>query len=261
MEFWSTFLVAFVVVAVLFNTLFLIALRMRDNSIVDVAWGAGFILVAFSTLLYSGTMEPRQLLVVLLVLVWGLRLAIRIYRRNRGKGEDFRYKKWREDWGDRWRINAYIRVFLTQGVWMLLVTIPITFVNAYPGPALGWLDAVGAAVWLVGFYFEAVGDSQLDTFIRGKPPRGSVLDTGLWRYTRHPNYFGEVTQWWGVYVIVLSVPLGWATFVGPMAITATILFYSGIPLLEKTMMQNPAYVEYAKRTSVFFPVPPRQKSA
>ena len=261
MEFWSTFLVSFVVVAVLFNTLFLVALRLRDNSIVDVAWGAGFILVAFSTFLYSGTMEPRQLLVVLLGLVWGLRLAIRIYRRNRGKGEDFRYKKWREDWGDRWRINAYIRVFVTQGVWMLLVTVPITFVNAYPGPALGWLDAVGAAVWLVGFYFEAVGDSQLDTFIKGKPPRGSVLDTGLWRYTRHPNYFGEVTQWWGVYVIVLSVPLGWATFVGPAAITATILFYSGIPLLEKTMMQNPAYVEYAKRTSVFFPVPPRRKPA
>ncbi|MBN1151891.1 MAG: DUF1295 domain-containing protein [Dehalococcoidia bacterium] len=261
MAFWTTFLVAFVVVGVLFNTLFLVALRLRDNSIVDVAWGAGFILVALATLGYSGTTELRQLLVVALVLVWGLRLAIRIYRRNRGKGEDFRYKKWREDWGDRWRINAYVRVFVTQGVWMLLVTVPITFVNAYAGPALGWLDVLGVLVWLVGFCFEAVGDWQLDRFIKRKPARGSVLDTGLWRYTRHPNYFGEVTQWWGVYVIVLSVPLGWATFVGPCAITATILFYSGIPLLEKTMMQNPAYVDYAKRTSVFFPVPPRQKSA
>jgi steroid 5-alpha reductase family enzyme len=261
MTFWSTFLVAFLVVSVLFNTLFVVALRLRDNSIVDVAWGVGFILIALATLAYSGTTEPRQILVVLLVLVWGFRLAIRIYRRNRGKGEDFRYKKWREDWGDRWRINAYLRVFVTQGVWMLLVTVPITFVNAYPGPALGWLDGVGVVVWLFGFYFEAVGDWQLDRFIKSKPPRGTVLEAGLWRYTRHPNYFGEVTQWWGVYIIVLSIPLGWATFVGPVAITATILFYSGIPLLEKTMMQNPAYVEYAKRTSVFFPVPPRQKSA
>jgi len=258
MAFWTTLLVAFAVVALLFNTLFLVALKLRDNSIVDVAWGAGFILVAFSTLLYSATMEPRQILVVFLVLVWGLRLAIRIYRRNRGKGEDFRYKKWREDWGDRWRINAYMRVFVTQGVWMLLVSVPITFVNAYPGPALGWLDALGATIWLVGFYFEAVGDRQLDRFIKGKPPRGSVLDTGLWRYTRHPNYFGEVTQWWGVYVIVLSVALGWATFIGPAAITTTILFYSGVPLLEKTMMKNPAYVEYAKRTSVFLPAPPKK---
>jgi len=261
MVFWSTLLVAVIAVAVFFNVLFVVALRRRDNSIVDVGWGVGFILVALSTLAYSSTAEPRQLLVVALVLAWGLRLAIRIYLRNRGKGEDFRYKKWREDWGDRWRSNAYLRVFVTQGVWMLLVTIPITFVNAYPGPALGWLDALGVAVWLVGFYFEAMGDWQLDRFLKNKPPRGSVLDSGLWRYTRHPNYFGEVTQWWGVYIIALSVPLGWATIIGPLAITATIVGYSGIPLLEKTMMKNPAYVEYAARTSVFFPAPPRARRA
>ncbi len=260
MAFVSTFLVALITVAIFFNVLFLLALKLRDNSIVDIGWGIGFILVTLATLAYSGTADARQLLIAALVLIWGSRLAIRIYLRNRGKGEDFRYRKWREDWGENWRRNAYLFVFVGQGVMMLLITIPIMLVNTYPGPALGWLDLGGVVVWCVGFVFEAVGDRQLDLFLRNPGNRGKVLDTGLWRYTRHPNYFGEVTQWWGVYLIVLSVQWGWLGIIGPITITTLIVAYSGIPMLEKTMMQNPAFVEYAKRTSVFFPWPPKKTS-
>lgn len=260
MAFLSTFLVAFVAVFIFFNCLFVAALKLRDNSIVDIGWGIGFILVTVVTLAYSGTLDPRQILVAVLVLIWGLRLAIRIYRRNRGKGEDFRYRKWREDWGEHWRRRAYLFVFVGQGAMMLLITIPIMLVNTYSGPPLGWLDLVGVAVWCFGFYFEAVGDRQLDVFLRDPANRGKVMDRGLWRYTRHPNYFGEVTQWWGVFLIVLSVQWGWLGVIGPITITTLIVAYSGIPLLEKSMMQNPAYVEYAQRTSVFFPLPPSRAS-
>ncbi len=190
MAFLSTFLVAFLTVAVFFNLLFLLALKLRDNSIVDIGWGIGFILVTLVTLAYSGSLEQRQLLIAVLVLVWGLRLAIRIYLRNRGKGEDFRYKKWRDDWGEHWRRHAYLIVFVGQGVMMLIITIPIMLANTYPGPTLGWLDLAGVVVWCVGFYFEAEGDRQLDVFLRNPANRGKIMDRGLWRYTPHPNYFG-----------------------------------------------------------------------
>ncbi|MBN1153162.1 MAG: DUF1295 domain-containing protein [Dehalococcoidia bacterium] len=258
MAFVWTFLVALIAVMVFFNCLFAAALKLRDNSIVDIGWGVGFILVMLVTLIHSGTAEPRQLLVGCLVLIWGVRLAVRIYRRNRGRGEDFRYKKWREDWGEHWRRHAYLFVFVGQGIMMLLITVPIMLINTFPGPELGWVDMLGVLVWLLGFFFEAIGDQQLDRFLGDAANRGKVIDSGLWRYTRHPNYFGEVTQWWGVYLIALSSPWGWAGVIGPVTITVLIVAYSGIPLLEKTMTKNPLYVDYAKRTSVFFPLPPKK---
>jgi len=255
----DTVVAAFVTVAVFMNCLFVLALRLRDNSIADVGWGLGFILVALVTLALSGGIVPRQALVLALVMVWGVRLAIRIYRRNRGKGEDFRYREWREKWGEHWRRTAYLFVFVGQGLMMLLISTPILFVNAFGGPVLGWLDLVGVAVWIVGFLFEAVGDRQLDSFLSDPANKGRVMDKGLWRYTRHPNYFGEVTQWWGIFIIALSVQWGWAAVIGPITITGLILFYSGIPLLEKTMMAKPEYREYASRTSKFVPWVPKRK--
>lgn len=254
----ETALAAFVTVAIFMNCLFVVALRRRDNSVADVGWGLGFIFLTLVTMSFPGETTGRQLVVAVLVTVWGLRLAIRIYRRNRGKGEDFRYKEWREKWGEHWRRTAYLFVFLGQGLMMLLISAPILFVNAFRGPALGWLDFAGAGVWLLGFLFEAVGDYQLDRFLKDPANRGKVMDRGLWRYTRHPNYFGEVTQWWGIFIIALSVQWGWASVIGPVTITSLILFYSGVPLLEKTMMKNPAYREYASRTSKFVPWFPRR---
>ena len=251
---WISALVIFLYMTLMF----LIALARKDNSVVDIAWGIGFIVVALSTLFTGGDFLVRQLLVALLVLIWGLRLAIRIYLRNRGKSEDFRYKKWRKDWGRYWVIRSYLQVFLFQGVILMLISLPVIIINADGGSELYWLDGIGVFIWLAGFLFETIGDYQLDSFFKNPSNRGKILDTGLWRYSRHPNYFGEVVQWWGILVIALAVPYGWIGVIGPLTITFLILKVSGVPLLERSMSKNPAYQAYKERTSVFIPLPPKR---
>ncbi len=240
------------------TVLFFIAQVRRDNSIVDIGWGFGFILVALTVLLVQEEFTPRQLIVTALIALWGFRLSGRILKRNWGKGEDFRYRKWREEWGKYFTLRSYFQVFMLQGFFMWLISIPVVIIAARPVPEFHWLDFAGIAIWLVGFYFEAVGDWQLDRFLADKQNRGKILDTGLWRYSRHPNYFGEVVMWWGIYAISLSQDWGWAGIIGPLTITVLILFVSGVPLLERSMMNNQKYRAYAKRTSSFFPLPPKK---
>jgi len=238
---------------------FAIALIRKDNSIVDIAWGLGFVVVALSILLLNGEFTSRQLLVTTLVAVWGLRLAISIYMRNRGRGEDFRYRKWRQEWGRYWVVRSYLQVFILQGFMMLLIATPFIIINSSDGGgSLYWLDILGVSIWLLGFLFETIGDYQLRQFVTNADNKGKVLDTGLWRYSRHPNYFGEVVQWWGIFIIALAVPHGWLGVFGPLTITLLILKVSGVPLLERTLAKNPDYQEYAKRTSVFIPLPPKK---
>jgi steroid 5-alpha reductase family enzyme len=192
------------------------------------------------------------------VLAWGLRLAIHIHVRDRGRGEDPRYKKWREEWG-RWFLpRSFLQVFMLQGALLVMVAAPVIFVNAAPASPLGPLDALGALVWLTGFIFEAVGDLQLLRFRRDPANKGRLMTSGLWRYTRHPNYFGEVTLWWGVWLIAAAAPGGWVTVIGPLTITGLILKVSGIPMLESRYYGRPDFEEYRRRTSAFFPLPPRE---
>jgi steroid 5-alpha reductase family enzyme len=200
----------------------------------------------------------RQLIAATLILIWGVRLAIRIYLRNRGKGEDIRYRKWRETWGKFFVIRSYFQVFILQGCILLLNISPILVINTYDAGKFGVLDVFGALLWVLGFAFESIADWQLDRFIADPNNRGKIMDRGLWRYSRHPNYFGEVTMWWGLYVLALSVPWGWISIIGPLTITSTILFVSGIPMTEKLMEKNPAFAVYKKRTSVFIPWFPRK---
>jgi len=254
---WSVFARVALVVFIYMTLLFVAALMRKRNDIADVGWGVGFILVAVTSLWLSSTVTPRKLLILTLVIIWGLRLAIHIGMRNRGKKEDYRYKKWRDDWGESWLLRSYLQVFLLQGVFMLLITFPIVLANTYDATTLGWLDALGVMVWAFGFFFEAVGDYQLTQFIRQPENKGKIMKYGLWRYTRHPNYFGEVTQWWGVFLIVLSVPYGWMGIVGPLTISFLILKVSGIPMLEKPFEGKPEWEEYKRRTSVFFPSLPK----
>jgi steroid 5-alpha reductase family enzyme len=244
-------------VFVYMSLLFVIALIRKRNDIADVGWGLGFILVDLVSLWLSGVVTPRKTLLLVLVVLWGLRLAVHIGMRNRGKKEDYRYKQWREDWGDTWVLRSYLQVFLLQGVFMLLITVPLVIANTYDAGRLGLLDVVGVLVWGIGFFFEAVGDYQLTQFLRDPANRGKIMRYGLWQYTRHPNYFGEVTQWWGVFLIVLSVANGWMGIIGPLTITTLILKISGIPMLEKPFEGKPEWEDYKKRTSVFFPMPPR----
>ncbi|MFB3776321.1 MAG: DUF1295 domain-containing protein [Bryobacteraceae bacterium] len=237
---------------------FLAALRLRRNDVADVAWGVGFIVQALLAQWVAGATSGRGLLMLALVTIWGLRLSLYIGLRNRGKLEDPRYRKWREEWGSRATVRAYFQVFLLQALLAVVILSPVTYVLADRRPGLGWLDILGADVWLLGFVFEAVGDWQLAQFKADPGNRGRIITTGLWRYTRHPNYFGEVTLWWGIWLIACSVPGGWRTVFGPAAISALILFVSGIPLLEKKYEGNVEFEEYRKRTSGFFPLPPRE---
>ncbi len=236
---------------------FFVAIVRKDNSLADIFWGLGFILVALLTFFVQGDNGGPQILVTVLVFLWGVRLATHVFIRNKGKGEDPRYKKWREEWGDSFLIRSYLQVFMLQGLFMLLIVWPVAIINTYGATLTVWAAVVGALIWLLGFVFETVGDYQLLRFTRDPANRGRILDTGLWRYTRHPNYFGEVAQWWGIFVIAVAVPYGWISVIGPLTITFLILKVSGIPLTEKMFEGNPDWETYKKKTSIFFPLPPR----
>ncbi|TRO82296.1 DUF1295 domain-containing protein [Trichloromonas acetexigens] len=242
----------------LYMTGWFIAAQVRGrNDIADVAWGLGFILAAGVSLVVAGVYPPRGLLVSALVLVWGIRLAAHIHSRDRGKGEDKRYRKWREEWGKWFVLRSFLQVFMLQGVLLVMVALPVIFVNQAPPVPLGWFDLLGLAIWLTGFTFETVGDRQLLNFIRDPANKGKLMTSGLWRYTRHPNYFGEVTLWWGIWLMTLALPGGWLTIIGPITITFLILQVSGIPMLEKHYEDRADFQEYKRRTSAFFPLPPK----
>ena len=248
-----------VAVVTLYSSLwFLVALKLRRNDVADLAWGAGFMILALVSQFSVATISIRGLLVLALVTIWGLRLSLHIGLRNKGKAEDPRYRKWREEWGRHATVRAYFQIFLLQGFLIAVILVPVTHILAGRGSDLTWLDALGSAVWLLGFVFEAIGDLQLTQFKKDPGNRGRVITSGLWKYTRHPNYFGEVTLWWGVWLIACSLPGGWKTVFGPATITALILFVSGIPLLEKRYEGNIEFEEYRRRTSAFFPMPPKR---
>lgn len=253
----NTFLITAGTVLTYMAGWFVVAQIRGRNDIADVAWGLGFVLAAAVSLVAGGLYSSRALLVSALVLIWGVRLALHIHGRNRGKGEDKRYRQWREEWGRWFVLRSFLQVFMLQGVLLLLVAVPIIYINAAAAVPLGWLDLPGLLVWLTGFFFEALGDWQLLRFIRDPRNKGTLMTSGLWRYTRHPNYFGEVTLWWGIWLIACNLPGGWLTVVGPLTITILILKVSGIPMLEKHYQERADFQEYKRRTSPFFPLPPK----
>jgi steroid 5-alpha reductase family enzyme len=233
---------------------YLIALNRKDNSIADIAWGIGFIFIAILNLILAESVYLRQLIVAGLVFIWGIRLGLHIYLRSRGKPEDFRYAEMRRRWGNKASLKSFTHVFMFQGLVLLLIGYPIIMVNAYARPNFAIPDLIGIVIWVVGFAFEFVADIQLQNFIRKeKTLANSVMTEGLWKYSRHPNYFGESLVWWGIFFIVLSIPNGWLAIFSPVMITFFLLKVSGIPLLEKKYQSNPAYQEYARRTSMFIP--------
>lgn len=244
---------------------FVYSLYRRRADIADTLWGVGFIVVASLTFFeYNIVPTLRQILIVALVCVWGIRLARHIHARNAKKPEDFRYREWRMRWGRWFTLRSYLQIFLLQGALMVVVSASVIFVQRFDDSLLDvltidWAMIAGAAVWCIGFYFESRGDRELKNFIADPANAGRILTTGLWAYTRHPNYFGEVAQWWGIFLIALGLPYGWLSIIGPATITVLILKVSGIPMLEKKYAGNPAFEEYKKRTSAFFPLPPKMR--
>ena len=236
---------------------FIVSLMRKRNDVADVAWGLGFVLMAWTSFFLAGDFGMRGLGVCLLVSIWGLRLAWHIHARNKGRGEDYRYLAWRKEWGKWFLLRSYAQVYLLQGFLLFLVVFPVLVIQKGSDSPLGWLDLLGVAVWLFGFIFEVVGDAQLARFIQDPSNKGKLMQSGLWAYTRHPNYFGEVTLWWGLGIVALSVPDGIFGIIGPLTITFLILKVSGIPLLEKKMAEHPDFAAYKERVSVFIPLPPR----
>jgi len=237
---------------------FLAAQRLRRYDIADIAWGLGFIFLSLIGQFSESGFSIRGLMVQTLVVFWGLRLSLHIFLRNRGKEEDPRYRKWRLDWGAYASIRAYFQLFLLQGLLIVVILTPATYILARSDPDLNWLDALGFAVWLAGFITETVADMQMSRFKRNPSNRGKFISSGLWRYSRHPNYFGEVLLWWGLWLMACSAPGGWMTVLGPATITVLILFVSGIPLLEKRYEGQAEYEAYRRRTSAFIPLPPKK---
>lgn len=239
--------------------LFIISIIIKRNDIADIAWGSGIFFVALTSYV-TGVQNTVTLALLVLAGLWGLRLTLRIFLRNIKKGEDFRYKKWRDEWGKTFYIRSFLQVYLLQGLLMVVIGYPFVHTAVY-GSGLEWtlLSSVGLALWLLGYFFEVVGDYQLDAFIGNPQNKGEVMNKGLWKYTRHPNYFGEVTMWWGIWLMVLGAPFGIMAIISPLAITFLILKVSGIPMLEKKFEADEKFQAYKKVTSAFFPLPQLKK--
>ncbi len=244
-----------VAVVVLVTALFGYAARRKRFDLIDSFWGPGFAVIAVLTFVLAGY-SARGLVVTVLTVVWGVRLGWHIHARNRRKAEDQRYV----DMYARAKGNPpakMYRVYLLQAAIMLVVSLPVQFA-AYTTAAFGVLDVLGVVVWAVGFTFEAVGDRQLERFRADPSNKGKVMDRGLWRYTRHPNYFGDACLWWGLFLFACVSPWGLALVVGPVVMTLLLAKGSGKPVLEKDIAERrPGYREYVARTSGFFPLPPR----
>lgn len=248
-----TFIVTAVVVLSYMFVAFAVASLKKNNGVADVAWGVGFIIAAFASAAANDMITGRKLLVSALVLLWGLRLSSYLWMRMHGRSEDWRYHLRREPWGRFSAIESFFQVFVVQGILLLIVALPVIYVNTYSGPGFGLLDVLGLLLWSGGFVVESVADYQLFRFKRSEKNKDRILRDGLWRLSRHPNYFGEALMWWGIFVIALSVPGGYATVFGPMLLTLLLLRVSGIPVAERRFQGDPDYEQYRKRTSAFIP--------
>lgn len=251
----SVFLTTLLVTASLMLAVWAVSLVRKDASIVDIFWGLGFVGIAMTCFLATDGYLARRVLITVLTAIWGVRLSLYILWRNSGKGEDFRYLAMRARHGKRFPIVSLYTVFALQGLLMWIISLPLQVAEFSSEPAkLTWLDWVGAAVWMIGFLFESIGDFQLARFKAKSSNKGKVMDRGLWRYTRHPNYFGDALLWWGFFLIALSTPSGLWTVISPLIMTGLLMKVSGVALLERTLVKTkPEYRDYVQRTNAFFP--------
>ena len=218
----------------------------------DVAWGLGFIYISLWVTIDNSPLY-LQYLVNGLVAVWGLRLAIYLLHRNTNKQEDYRYKQWREEWGKWVYLRSFLQVYVLQSFLMLIIAFPIVLVSTMQEPKIGWLSAFGIIVWLIGFYWQSVGDYQKSQFKKDRSNVGKLMTDGLWSKSRHPNYFGELMMWWGVWLVIVPYALGWIAIISPMAISYLILKVSGVPMLEAKQSKHPDFSAYKNKVPTVFP--------
>jgi steroid 5-alpha reductase family enzyme len=247
------------VLLVYMTLIWLLSLVRHDASVIDPFWGLGFIVAAVSYLVLTSGYSGRVVLVLVLTCLWGLRLALYLVIRNRGKGEDPRYQAMRAKRPAAFWWYSYAQVFVLQAILLWLVAAPLAAAEGGAEPArLVALDYVGLGVWAIGFFFEVTADTQLALFKRRPENRGKVLANGVWRYSRHPNYFGEALIWWGIWLIAAAAHGYWSVY-GPVIITVLLLRVSGVTMLEKSLKETkPGYADYVKRTSPFVPWFPKK---
>ena len=261
---FAFYIISLIIIIILGTILFFVAQMKKDNSIVDIAYGLGFIVTSYLTTLLifkNSALTGHSFIILILITIWGIRLSLRIYRKNKGKSEDFRYKAWREEWTKKgmayYYLRTYFQIFILQGIVISLVLLPFTQSISSFENARG-LMFFGLILWIVGFCFEVIGDKQLDRFIKSKSEhKGTIMKTGLWKYTRHPNYFGESTMWCGLSFIALSSGASLIVLLSPILITFLLLKVSGIPMLEKKWEGNEEWEAYKRKTSAFIPLPPK----
>ena len=234
--------------------MFIIAQIKKNNSIVDTGWGIGFILITLVLILNSDRTNIKELILFAMILVWGLRLAFHIYLRSRSKGEDFRYAQWRKDWGKNAAVIAFFKVFMLQGLIMLTIAFPIMVVFNSLNDNLTAINFIGLSIFLFGILFESFSDYQLLRFKRNPENKGKIITSGLWKFTRHPNYFGEVVLWWGIGIFTIGSDLYLSAFISPLILNLLLLYVSGIPMLEKKYAGNKDWEDYKKITPAFFPL-------
>lgn len=246
------FIESALLLAVYATVWFIISIFIKRNDFADIAWGLGYVVVC----LYYAITRPIHPIVELcyvLVFIWGIRLSIFLFTRNIQKSEDFRYLQWRKEWGRTFYLRSFLQVYLLQAFFLFIIISPVLHAVSFEQSQWSVYSIVGVGIWAFGFYWQSVGDYQLRRFISQRKSKEEVLQTGLWRYSRHPNYFGEVTMWWGIYLI--TWPLSGSLFfmVGPLTITFLIRYVSGVPMLERRYAQNEAYQSYKKHVPALFP--------
>ncbi len=252
----NLFLNSAILIFFYFILVFIIAIYKKDNSYVDIAWGFGFALVSIYLLIIE-KLSMAEIIPSLLIIIWGFRLTIHIAERKIGKPEDFRYAKWRDEW-QFFYIRSFFQIFLFQALLMYIIIFPLIKIYSQDNLKMGPVYYLGIIVWIIGFLFEVIGDWQLRKFKQKKINKGHIIQSGLWKYTRHPNYFGESTVWWGIFLIATGAGTSFLVIISPLLITYLLLFVSGVPLLEKHYEDNSEYQEYAKKTNKFLPWFPKK---
>jgi len=242
---------AAILIFVYFTLWYIAAAVVKNASIIDIGWGLGFVMVAIAGFIKNITFASA--VITFLIAVWGLRLSYHIFKRNFKKPEDFRYANFRKEWGRTYYIRSFFQLFMFQGVMMLIIS--LAFIYAIDKGVVNYpvFFYIGIGVWLIGFIFEAVSDAQLRKFKSDKANKGKLIDTGLWRYSRHPNYFGEALLWWGVFAAAIACSAPWYVIISPITITILVRFVSGVPMLEENLKKREGYEKYIETTSIFIP--------
>jgi steroid 5-alpha reductase family enzyme len=255
----NAMLIAALTIAIVMITTWVISLMVNNASIVDIVWGLGFAITSWVLALTIDGDSTRQILLAVMVGVWGVRLGGYLAKRNIGHGEDWRYKAMRKKKGPKFGLISLVTVFGLQGVLMWVVSLPVQFGNADDTPGVGPIAVMGIIIWMTGLTFEAVGDMQLARFKKSPENAGKVMDQGLWRLTRHPNYFGDALLWWGIGLVGAETGSGVIGLIGPLVMTVFLLRVSGVPMLERSLMKRrEGYADYVARTSGFIPRPPKK---